>query len=61
MAAMLVVKNNSLPLRWEKKFIFIEILPTWPPCHVGEIEEYWDIVVKHAYTVIFFFQKFIWW
>ena len=26
MAAMLVVKNNSLSLRWEMKFIFMQIL-----------------------------------
>ena len=49
MAAMLVVKNNSLSLRWELNFIFMQILrkkivlfwpPTWPPCHVSEIREY---------------------
>ena len=49
MEAMLVVKNNSLPLRWEKNFIFLKQIlrkkivlywpPTWPPCHVGEIKE----------------------
>ena len=50
-AAMLVVKNNSLCLRWELNFIFMQIMqikivlfwpPTWPPCHVSEIKQYSD-------------------
>ena len=51
MAAMLVVKNNSLSLRWQLNFIFMQIMrnkivlfwpPTWPPCHVSEIKELHD-------------------
>ena len=57
-AAMLVVKNNSLSLRWELNFIFIQILrnkivlfwpPAWPPCHVSEIKEYIYIYRKSVY------------
>ena len=45
MAAMLVVKNNSLSLRWKLKlysYANSAIKIVWPPCHVGEIEE-WDM------------------
>ena len=47
MAAMLVIKNKSISLRWELN-IFMQILqeksllywpPIWPPCHVVANEE----------------------
>ena len=49
MAAMLVVKNYSLSLRWELNLIFMQIMrnkivlfwpPTWPPCHLSKIKEF---------------------
>ena len=51
-AAMLVVKNKTVSLRWELNSIFMQILrnkivlywpPTWPPCHVVANQEFWQL------------------
>ena len=65
-AAMLVVKNKSISLRWEMDSILMQISaekfllywpPTWPPCHVVANQEYEQIFpsckVSCLYTSLF--------